>query len=466
MTSCGTGGNKLGSAVLAPYTRHTSSQAPSGNTPIGDIASYSADGQGATNTINRAELLAILQAVQSTTGDVIIATDSACSLSQIHNSIMSPKRMAFHKHKHLLQAILQALASHVGDVTLCKVKAHIGVIGNEVADYHAKQAATEHPTHGCYTDHATAWLNLYWLWHTPATSASQPMALDDVGAAVKKHMAKLHTSGTANTFSYYFREWLKIAPETCACLSNTFMASSSTVTWLQRKHALQYRTGTLLTGRRAHLLSKATSDACVLCGRTDTNHHSVSECPALSNIVTERHNKAGRMVLQAVRMGKFGAYIVAADVGIVDDDVRPALPRSIPNRFLPPEIQTAPSRPDIVLCIPHAMQRRTLICVEIKYCCDYRPQHQQQHAAHQHARTMQALRQQGYEVQLVTLLLGVAGTIFHSTYDAMHTNLGLSKQATTDTCRKLHGHAIASLSSIYRTKLHLNETRPNNLQPP
>jgi hypothetical protein len=47
--------------------------------------------------------------------------------------------------------------------------------------------------------------------------------------------------------------------------------------------------------------------------------------------------------------------------------------------------------------------------------------------------------------------------IYLDMYTSLHSVLGLTKQAAKDTCRKLHDHAVSSLSSIYKTKLQLNK---------
>ena len=85
-------------------------------------------GQGTLNTINRAELVALLIAVRHCRPGVqeSIATDSKCSMPTVDDC-----------HRPLLEAIGHEVAqrAQAGDETiLLKVKSHIGMHGNEMAD--------------------------------------------------------------------------------------------------------------------------------------------------------------------------------------------------------------------------------------------------------------------------------------------------------------------------------------------
>ena len=157
-------------------------------------------------------------------------------------------------------------------------------------------------------------------------------------------------------------------------------------------------------------------------------------------------------------------------------DPRLSLPREIPASLLPPDTPHAPSRPDIMLHLPamttspDAIRHDSrVIMIEIKYCCDYCPTHQVSAASAQHTQTCSLLQQANHHVtQIINLLLGVAGTIYKHAYEALHIELGLTKTQAHDVCKSLHKHAIVSLSSIYRSKLHMNRTHAAsaNMHPP
>jgi ribonuclease HI len=94
------------------------------------------------NTINRAELAAIRVAVTiglkncENTGDteVHIATDSLASIFQVHRATTRPQDMREHRHLTLIQDIISLITDSIYTVHFRKVKRHIGIVGNEIAD--------------------------------------------------------------------------------------------------------------------------------------------------------------------------------------------------------------------------------------------------------------------------------------------------------------------------------------------
>jgi ribonuclease HI len=90
-------------------------------------------------TINRAELAGIWEALRR--GATKIATDSQTSIHQIQKMLNRPHNMKEHRHKNLLNQIVELITNNPNPVELYKVKAHIGIKGNEKADDIAKQVA-------------------------------------------------------------------------------------------------------------------------------------------------------------------------------------------------------------------------------------------------------------------------------------------------------------------------------------
>ena len=105
-------------------------------------------GQGMLNTINRAELVTILVALRECRPyeDECIATDSRCSKQKINKHLRAPAQTKDDCHQPLLQAITTLIVERAktGLTTkIMKVKSHIGIHGNEMADKLANEAAEE-----------------------------------------------------------------------------------------------------------------------------------------------------------------------------------------------------------------------------------------------------------------------------------------------------------------------------------
>ena len=103
-------------------------------------------GVGPTNTIMRAELIAIyavLHHASTLTAECTIATDSKAAMHAIHKQIHNPRGNQYNTHRELLRPIASALLHRAQTglrTDIIKVKSHIGIEGNEVADKLANAA--------------------------------------------------------------------------------------------------------------------------------------------------------------------------------------------------------------------------------------------------------------------------------------------------------------------------------------
>ncbi|KAK3247700.1 hypothetical protein CYMTET_42809 [Cymbomonas tetramitiformis] len=106
--------------------------------------------QGQCQTVNRAELTAILMALMLDENvdekEVKVCTDSLTSLYQIQNMKRRPHTLERHVHRDILWKILkhtETLDKQGIKVALYKVNAHVGIQGTEKADEVARRACVE-----------------------------------------------------------------------------------------------------------------------------------------------------------------------------------------------------------------------------------------------------------------------------------------------------------------------------------
>jgi ribonuclease HI len=98
-----------------------------------------------TNTINKAEQAGIYAALLNK--HTYIASDNACSLSQIRRQLLFPELQRNHMHTRLLQQIVTLIQASPDPIHFYKVKAHAGIAGNEFADLIAKHAGLHDHDH-------------------------------------------------------------------------------------------------------------------------------------------------------------------------------------------------------------------------------------------------------------------------------------------------------------------------------
>ena len=101
----------------------------------------------------------------------------------------------------------------------------------------------------------------------------------------------------------------------------------------------KYRTGTLFNQKHAVRFKISSSPHCPLCHQTDSALHILSGCQrtTISNMITERHNIACRLIMKALSKASLGACIVSMDIGSKDRLTQQNLhtPGNATNRILP-----------------------------------------------------------------------------------------------------------------------------------
>jgi hypothetical protein len=76
-------------------------------------------------------------------GDLVVYTDSKVAIQKLAAWAASPEALTGDKHESLVAAMGGLIAGRPGRFALRKIKAHVGLQGNEMADEAAKHAALE-----------------------------------------------------------------------------------------------------------------------------------------------------------------------------------------------------------------------------------------------------------------------------------------------------------------------------------
>jgi len=183
---------------------------PSSNTSI-----YIHPGEvGVMNTINRAELTGIAAALTANCKQ--IATDSACSLSQIRKQLVYPEMQRKHTHSKLLEHNAFLIEKSVTPILFFKVKAHTGIIENECADTIAKHAAVHDNGHDVAlpppTPDGNPYSHMYWIasGDTAANNTSSNIRLTPLQInkdKLKHHMSDQHRLGDAKIETGSYQYW-------------------------------------------------------------------------------------------------------------------------------------------------------------------------------------------------------------------------------------------------------------------
>jgi hypothetical protein len=391
-------------------------------------------------------------------------------MAQIQQLTLRPQEFREHRHMHLIEAIVEEVLTAGQPLHIYKVKSHTGIIGNEIADELAVQVAKttiedSPPEWRDCTPPSNNRGNMYWP-NTLTTNSADPLAapipkpMPNMADYLKQNIHHLSKLGKSNTRSLYFRAWQSISSITSHKHSHHFL-SSTTYPPAVKSCILKCRTGTLYTQNNAFKFGKATNPNCLLCGQPDGIHHSLSSCPTVKDAIQARHNRAGRIILEAIAEGRQGTSLIQADVGSTKTTYQAAgktLDRKLPTDWItntaPPE---AHSRPDITL---HTKGK--IHIVEIKYCRDTDPQGQCTRAQAQHTHLTNHLKttKPDHTIEHHTILLGVQGTIYTTHTVEPLKNMGVLDGHLQDTLLKLHKESTTSAHTLIMLKRHLERNRP------
>ncbi|KAI8463723.1 MAG: hypothetical protein J3K34DRAFT_494341 [Monoraphidium minutum] len=410
---------------------------------------------GAENTIYRAKQVAVGVALQA--GALVIASDSAGVLSLLRRGVFAPQDIGGeHRHARMAAALAEWATRAGVPVTLCKVKSHSGVVGNERADRIATRVAKGLDPDNVASLQAAGSLPAALSVNPPSNDRHRMMWLSVVDAerdgaaegparvmrslpnareALQGHLRRVLGMGLCATDTVYYKLWRGAIARDLhgnSCLVNV---DPSLVTFAEGRTMMRLRTGTQWTAKQAVRCGRARSDACGLCGQPDGGTHAAMACPATKKQRIARHNAAGRLVLRALAGGRLGAGLCMADVGRVDseedvaeDDVglRLALKRLLPEYLAPPAARRL--RPYIALLQP-GPGGTVVHVVELKYCMDSGMGEVLTAAATQHAALLAHIDSlRGHSARLHVVPLGATGGVPRS-LGATLEQLGVWKSA-------------------------------------
>jgi hypothetical protein len=293
----------------------------------------------------------------------------------------------------------------------------------------------------------------------------------DLGKKLKHAIHTASMIGYSNVNSVYFQAWQNTIDIADVHVSNAFMQDCDISQAKERKLTLQYRSGGLCTAKMRYRMKIVNTPNCELCGQPDGGHHTLSGCPELKGLYTNRHNGAGKMIMRYIMKGAKGGITVMHDVGKHTDQTQeqqqPTPAARIPawvyttGHKRPASVVDAPQwnnyRPDVMLVSGGRrapVHERQVHTVEIKYCRDTDPVQQQNRARLQHEQLQDHLQRIGYRKQNIhhhIILLGVGGVVYKDMYTCLYA-LGVPKQRMKRLAKKLSRHAITHVQIIVDTK--------------
>ena len=341
-----------------------------------DGASYtvSACGEGPTNTINRAELVALHYAVATSDAPHLkILTDSLTSIYQIRKAMAQPMRQRLNKHDMLLQSLVCRLIERCEKgyrTDFRKVKSHHMCHGNDKADEVAKRAAHCTASGGGYHDATVGvgskpYLELWWPGRLvekpqrqtngdapcaarPAAGASgtgcqQQTAETDVyyvanlNSSLRQALVPYFGEGFARRKGIYHELWDALKPDIDTKAAGQIWRMPD-VMFSQARLLLQYKWGLLWNMKLAKRYricgptQNFTNGNCPLCHQPDSSGHIMGHCayPAMCALYIRRHDDAVKIIQRYVTKGALGGYYTAMDAGKLIE-----LPDTVSGKRLP-----------------------------------------------------------------------------------------------------------------------------------
>ena len=307
-------------------------------------------------TINRAELTAIYAVLQDwpTGTPCTILSDSLTSLRNIQRWIADPMQFRGTIHEDLLRGVCALLLRRVAHTTLCKIRAHKGHPGNEMADATAK-AAADAPFCG---EVLSMGLD---------TSEGGPEARavylgDDLLNRPKAQLRPVVHGLLARREGYgqvAHREW-STAEDMDKVASNIHLRPGKSWPKYLVKHVLRLRGWDYVCGFLLWLHAKpavrpSLSTHCPYGCRSEAGrpywdtwlHTFLCQGSGSRDMLTALHNDAGHIVAAALARGSMGRWLTLQNTGRIDDE--PEQHTTPPWMLRRVEGERGPNKPDFMI---------------------------------------------------------------------------------------------------------------------
>jgi ribonuclease HI len=465
------------------------------------------------NTINRAEMCGICEAVRATLdrsdrAELHIYTDSQVSISLIRKYMFSPiySAVAENKHSALLQRIADAiiLRAEMGAHTrFFKVRSHVGVEGNERADQIAGEAAkgtTPGQLRVCDGRNDDPHGTRVWAAARPKpppqregppetkkqkSAEPRPRYLSNLGKAARTAVAPTAAAGPFQDKGLYATLWTKARPTHDGETSGSFLRDPG-VTWAQKRKTMLARWGLLWNQKLAHRYGKAPTDSCPQCGQPDSVGHLLGGCDETQGIRTARHDQAVKIIQRAISKGALQGRFTIMDAGAAED-----LPEDVAGKRLPEwlfqqgqdRLTGVCLRPDILLVScpsldktrpgderkapPEREEAKTIHIIEVGYSSDLSMDIKESEKHRQHEELEKLLKRGNPEgtVTRHTIILGRTGAIPASLFTLLGAGVGLlPKPKIQQVGRKLCKHAVQFIEKFTWARQAAAAPRQNNHQ--
>ena len=445
-------------------------------------------------TILRAEMVAILATLKDTDEDepLHLYSDSLTSLQNIQKVVWRKGDARGVKESPLAKDIFRELHKRRAPTLLAKVRAHVGIRGNEDADRTAVGAADGKLTKGA------KWLDFttpdehhegeIWISTDGATPGKDPAAQAREyrkGIRVEEERAKAHKD--------YCR--MSEIPTVDHKPSNAF-AKSTTVTAKDRAWVWKARSNAVATGRRMKLWGKlptGETGLCVVCHQAeDTVGHRLGGCEGevLAGMHTHRHDAAVKTIVGAVRRAARGGWHTEYNAGKqtdgstvnmikdcflkprpgcrIDGDPRMDAPTEAALLKLKPDVITyqgiRPGELDATLArLQRGTARRApmnikLQILELGYCNDWKWEEKVEEKAQAYRALVAHMTRMKWRVEYKQVAVGVRGCVFDHLHDVLKWMGMKEPTARKRLARTLALHGARTAAHIMRTYERIRRT--------